>query len=291
MEELAEQKDRGHRLGLFLLFLICGISLPALSGLLVFPFSLIPPGMEPVYRIGLFIVFLSSTIFSHRNERFKKYWQVLFAFFVASFSIFVDSFIGTFLNLQATTMNVMVLDMLSSTLLIVIPIIVLTRISGARVASIFLKKGNLKLGLIIGLTGFFVFAIVSVQGAKYLFLGQNLSLGRVIPWTPWILVTVMVNGLREELLYRGLFLKKYEPLLGSNSSNLLQAMIFSLSHTVAGFGTVTYTQFPTVFVIITFLLGLAWGYVMQRTDSLLGPVLFHAGSDIPIFIGRFSNLP
>ena len=27
----------------FLLFLVCGISLPSLSGLLIFPFSMVPP--------------------------------------------------------------------------------------------------------------------------------------------------------------------------------------------------------------------------------------------------------
>jgi hypothetical protein len=29
---------------------------------------------------------------------------------------------------------------------------------------------------------------------------------------------------------------------------------------------------------------------MQRTDSILGSVLFHAGTDIPVFIGIFSNI-
>jgi uncharacterized protein len=41
--------------------------------------------------------------------------------------------------------------------------------------------------------------------------------------------------------------------------------------------------------IFTFSLGLAWGYIMQRTDSILGSALFHAGADIPVFIGIFSN--
>ena len=47
---------------------------------------------------------------------------------------------------------------------------------------------------------------------------------------------------------------------------------------------------PYLFVILTFFLGLAWGYVTQRTDSLLGSVLFHAGTDIPIIISIFSTL-
>ncbi|BAI60832.1 hypothetical protein MCP_0760 [Methanocella paludicola SANAE] len=108
---------------------------------------------------------------------------------------------------------------------------------------------------------------------------------------PAILVIVILNGIREELLYRGLFLKKYEPVFGPIVSNVLQALIFSLSHTVAGRGAIAYTSFTLAFVVITFLLGLALGYLMRRTDSLLGPVLFHAGTDIPIFMGIISNLP
>ena len=243
--------------------------------------------MALTYTIGPCIIFLFSTAASCKTESLKKYWRVFSAFFIASFAILVDISV----NIPATSMNGIALDMLLSATLIVITIVSLTRISGSRMASIFLKKGNIKSGLIVGLAGFLIFAATSVQAATMLFQGKNLGLGRVISWAPWMLAVVMANGLREELLYRGLFLKKYETLLGSNISNLLQAIIFSLSHTVAGTGTTAYTPFTAVFVLITFLLGLTWGYVMQRTDGLLGSVLFHAGSDIPVFMAIFSNLP
>jgi membrane protease YdiL (CAAX protease family) len=44
------------------------------------------------------------------------------------------------------------------------------------------------------------------------------------------------------------------------------------------------------FVGITFILGLVWGHITQRTDSLLGSILFHAGTDIPIILGIFALL-
>ena len=141
------------------------------------------------------------------------------------------------------------------------------------------KKGNLKLGLIIGLAGFSFFATTSIPAAQYLFQGQNLTLGRVIAWLPWIIPIVLLNGIREELLYRGLFLKKLEPKLGLKASNLLQAIIFSLSHSVAGVGLNAYTPYISILVIFTFSLGLAWGYIMQRTDSIIGSTLFHAGTE------------
>jgi membrane protease YdiL (CAAX protease family) len=37
-------------------------------------------------------------------------------------------------------------------------------------------------------------------------------------------------------------------------------------------------------------LGLAWGYIMQKTDNAWGSILFHAGADILVFLGVFSNM-
>jgi membrane protease YdiL (CAAX protease family) len=156
--------------------------------------------------------------------------------------------------------------------------------------SIFLAKGKIKLGLLVGLIGLLVFAALSIPGANLLFQGQNLTITKLVSWMPWILPIVLANGLREELLYRGLFLRKFEGLLGNGFAVLLQALIFSLSHSVAGIGIMQYTPYISVLVVATFLLGLVLGYVMRRTDSVIGPILLHAGTDIPIFIGIFSNL-
>jgi len=274
-----------HRLYLFLLLLICGVSLPSLSGLLVYPFSIIPPNLTAAYRAILSLIFLLAAVFLLRRESVRPYGRILFAFFIAALAILFDLLV----NLPSTTMNGLLLDMVASTSIIVAIIILLTRISGNSFSSIFLRKGNLKLGLIIGAAGFLFFALTSVPAAQYLFQGRTLSIDRVIAWIPWILPVVLLNGVREELLYRGLFLKKFGPKLGVKTSNLLQAIIFSLSHSVAGVGPNAYTPFIWTLVAFTFSLGLAWGYIMQRTDSLIGSVLFHAGTDIPVFLGIFSN--
>jgi membrane protease YdiL (CAAX protease family) len=107
----------------------------------------------------------------------------------------------------------------------------------------------------------------------------------LLGWAPWVLVFVLGSGLLEEFMYRALFLGKYEAFFGPKTANILQAVIFCTIHL-----SVTYTAEPYLFVILTFFLGLAWGYVTQRTDSLLGSVLFHAGTDIPIIISIFSTL-
>jgi membrane protease YdiL (CAAX protease family) len=274
-----------RRIFIFIILLVCGISLPSLSGLLVFPFSVVPAELTLVYALILSSIFLLITIFLRSRKSLKCYWQIFFAFFIASLAMFFDFLI----NLPSKTMNGLLLDMLVSASIIVSTIILLTRVSGNSFGSIFLKKGKIKLGLIVGLTGFFFFALTSIPAAQYLFQGQNLNLDKVIAWMPWITPIVLLNGVREELLYRGLFLKKLQPKLGLKTSNLLQAIIFSLSHSVAGVGLNAYTPYIWILVIFTFSLGLAWGYIMQRTDSILGSTLFHAGTDIPVFIGIFSK--
>ena len=92
------------------------------------------------------------------------------------------------------------------------------------------------------------------------------------------------NGLQEELLFRGLFLQRYQNLFGNLGANLLQATVFAIAH--AG---VSYTPIGFVFLfVVAFPLGLVSGYLMRTTRGLLAPVIFHAGLDIPIYLGFLS---
>ena len=290
LEKVTVAPITARRLGLFLLFLVCGISLPSLSGLLVFPFYMIPVSWDWTYRIALSGLFLIVSLISSKKEGYKRYWKVFFSFFIASFALNLQA-ISAFFNFQSTPINNIVLSMLSSMLLVVTPIIAISKVSGDNLSTIFLVKGRLKNGLLLGSIGFLAFVLVSIPAATFLFQGQNITVAKATSWAGPILITVFANGFREELLYRGLFLKKFEFLLGSRSSNLLQAIIFSLSHTVAGRGSIAYTPYTLALVLFTFFLGLIWGYLMQRTKSLWGSVLFHAGSDVSVFLGIFSNLP
>jgi len=99
-----------------------------------------------------------------------------------------------------------------------------------------------------------------------------------------MLIFVLANGFMEELLFRGLFLRKFEPFLGATASNLLTAIVFTLAHMQVGY--VAPAEILK-FLAIIFPLALAFGYVMQKTDSLWGSALFHAGSDLLIFSGIF----
>jgi membrane protease YdiL (CAAX protease family) len=113
---------------------------------------------------------------------------------------------------------------------------------------------------------------------------QDLTFEKLVGWAPWVFVFVFSNGIKEEIQYRGLVLKKYQAFFGAGASNLLQALPFAVAHLGE-----TYSPEMLVFFAIVLLLGLAFGALTQKTNSLLASILFHAGSDVPVILGIFSN--
>ena len=244
----------------------------------------IPAGIRAVYKIGVPLISLFFAIFMRRNSRFNQYWQVFFGFFIGGTAFLLQWLIFQFLT-YPNTMESIAFEKVIAALLTILPIITLTMLSGNSLDSICIKWGKLRSGLLVGVASFAFFAVSAIPVAASIFGAQNIGSKVIFEWAPWILVFVFANGLLEEFMYRALFLKKYAVFFGSKISNLLQAIVFCSIHL-----SVTYTPEPYLFVILTFFLGLAWGYIMQRTDSFLGSVLFHAGTDIPIIIIIFSAL-
>jgi hypothetical protein len=230
-----------------------------------------------------------SALLLRRSRRFNKYWLVFFAFFIASFAQALDYYFNdwslSLLGLDTKTPEGIAVSKLESTLMIVIPILLFTMVSGGNLASIFLQKGKLRSGLIIGLTVFIAIAAISIPWAKWQYQTGDLSLSRVVPWIPWILLFVLANGINEELLFRGLFLRKLEPHLGAFPANLCMAIPFTMLHI-----GVDYTQNSLMFLAFLLPLGLVLGYVMQKTNSIIGSWLIHASVDISVALALFSAL-
>jgi membrane protease YdiL (CAAX protease family) len=281
-----EQSSRAHRVGLFLLFLALGL-------LLFVVFShfrpLLPENADLPSRIALILVLLGLSLLLRRSDRLRKYWLVLFAFFIASLAQALDYYLSGWLpGLLGPDIGSpagIAVDKLESTLMIVIPILVLTRLSGNNMGSIYLRKGNLKLGLIIGLSVFFVVAALSIPWAQWQYRVGDLSLQRVVPWIPWVLLFVLANSINEELLFRGLFLQKLEPLLGAFPANLCMAIPFTMLHI-----GIDYSRNALLLLALLLPLGLLLGYVMQKTRGMLAPWLIHASMDIAVVLSLFSQL-
>jgi uncharacterized protein len=244
-----------------------------------------------ICRIFLLAALLVCSLLTRKSERFRQYWQIFFAFFIAALAITVDFYLPSrewllaLFNIPIQTTIGIAIEKIDSCIIISGMIILLTKISGASLTSIYLNKNKLKQSFLIGIIAFFITAsgaifIANIYGA------ENLTIARILPWTPWILIFIFGNAFNEELLFRGLFLQKIEPLLGKFLSNLVVAIPFVLHHT-----GVTYTNDAIMFLIYLLPLALAWGYIMQKTGSIWGSFLFHAGTDIPVVLVIFSQLP
>jgi membrane protease YdiL (CAAX protease family) len=278
-------REWGERIVLALLF-------AAIGSLIMIVFSPWRPFLGRVAdylgRIGLIVLLLVAVLLVRRSKRFEKYWQVLLGLLILAIAVSLDWVFGHYLidhlGVNGDTPTGFALLKLNECAVVSSVVISLTLLFGGSLGSIYIQKGRLKLGLIIGLIAFFIAAAGSIPMAN-LFNATDLSLARIIPWIPWLLIFVLANATLEELLFRGLFLRKLQPFFRKFISNFLIAFVFTLLH-----GSVTYTANNAIFLAILFPLALAWGYVMQKTDSVWGSILFHAGMDIPIFLGIFSNL-
>ena len=281
-------REWSERTILALLFLVIG-------GVVMIVFSpwgkqrFVDPVDNYLWRAGLSLLLVVITWLVYRSGRYEKYWQLFFALFILSVAVSLDWVFGRFLfdslHVSDTTPAGWALPKLNELVVIGGVVILFTRLSGGSLGAIYIQKGNLKLGLIIGAITFILAAAGSIPTAELFFKGEGLTLTKVLPWTPWLLLTVLANGALEELMFRGLFLRKLEPFFGKFLSNILIAFVFTGLHRGA-----YYTSEEMIFLVILFPLAVAWGYIMQKTDSVWGSILFHAGMDIPIFLGIFSPL-
>jgi membrane protease YdiL (CAAX protease family) len=278
-------REWGERIGLALLFVAIGF-------VIIFVFSPFRPVLSRVDdylgRIGLIALLLVTTIIVRRSSRYEKYWPVVFGLFVLALAVSLDWVFGAYLIdshiVNPNTPTGFALLKVNELVVVACVVIACTKLSGSSLGSIYIQKGNLRLGLTIGLIAFFLAAAGSIPMSS-LFNSRDLTLTRIMSWLPWILIFVLANASLEELLFRGLFLRKLEPFYWKFLSNFLIVFVFTALHKGAG-----YAADEFIFLAVLVPLALAWGYITQKTDGLWGSILFHAGMDIPIMLGIFSNL-
>jgi len=275
------------RLGLFLLFLGCGLVV-----FVVFShfFPIFERKADVIGRVVAGLALLSAALAARRSERFSRYWLVLFAFFTALIAISIDRYLSLSkwilpaLGVEGDSPAGLAIEKLESSLLGIVVILALNRLAGQSLGSLYIRRGKLGLGLGVGLAAFAVMSATAIPVAEIFFKGVNLSWARLLSWMPWVLICVLANASSEELVFRGLFIGKMEPFLGRLATNIVTTIPFVLMH---AFTDYSLDQF--VFLAVQLLpLSLAWCWLMQKTNSIWGSILFHAAMDIPIFVGLFS---
>ena len=226
---------------------------------------------------------LAAALALRKNTRLRPYWRLAFAYFVASSAIMLSDYTGDWaliLSGQAlnTTRGFTALK-LGEDAAIISTIIVLAFLTRDDPEELFLSKGRLGLGLVIGITSFLVFTVLGLSST----LAKGIQPDKVRELLPAFLLIALADGFMEELLFRGLFLRRLGRFVGDNWANVVTAIVFTFMH----LGVQFTASLPT-FLMIVFLLGLLWGWIMQRTGSVLAPALFHAGVDMLIIADAFA---
>jgi membrane protease YdiL (CAAX protease family) len=226
---------------------------------------------------------LATALALRKNNRLKPYWRLAFAYFIASCAIMLSDYTGDWaLILSGQTLYTaegFTALKLGEDVAIIGVIVVVVLLTRDDPKELFLSRGRFRLGLIIGVTSFLVFTIIGI----YLTLGKGYPPDRIRELLPVFLLISLADGFMEELLFRGLFLKRLGRFVGDNLANLVTATVFTFVHLGVSFAA----SLPT-FLMIVFLLGLIWGWIMQRTGSVLASALFHAGMDMLIIANAFA---
>lgn len=275
-----------QRAGLFILFLL-GEALIFLFG--SYYFDVYPTNKNLTFDLSIAALFLAIALWLKYDKRRNKYWQIAFAFFIASvatpISALAGNWVQTIFGLSAVTVNTskgLAIDKICEMLIKTLPIIALVKLSGADMGSAFIKRGDLKLGLGVGLLVFFFLGTATFMFAVERFTSVDTLIAAVV----WGLVFSFVNGYMEELWLRGIFLKRFAPLIDINSAVWVTSLIFASMHSFAFY----FDPFAlTFFFVNTLALGLGCGYLMMKSDNIWGATVIHAASDFFLFVAVLAN--
>ncbi|MBN1660496.1 MAG: CPBP family intramembrane metalloprotease [Anaerolineae bacterium] len=274
----AAWKAAAQRAGLFTLLLICG--------LLVFVFGVdyhvrFWTNSSGAFKAGVSALFLVAMLALRRSAGGRAYWPVAFAFLAASLANVSTWYLAApaqrwVLGLVGTTVTTPQGQMWGKAVDVVLklaPIFVLLWLAHEGLGSVFIRRGKLGWSLGIGLLALFNFvataiAVAASKGGDMTTLFANL---------PWWFTFALINAFMEEIWFRGLFLRRLEPVLGAGGALLLTTLAFGTSHLFA-----TYIDLwgTLAFGVITCTLGLAWALLMHKTDTLWGSVVFHTAADV-----------
>lgn len=270
------------RIGLLTIFLICGLVVFVFSSSY---FSTFPTNTSGLFKVGIAIFFLTAALISSRIDLLHQYWRVLYGFFVASmvnvfswyFALYLRDGIFEVLNLSLSNTPGMTFAKVFEAIITIGTIVILIKLAGENLASLYLSRGNLQWSITIG-----ILALVNLTASAILLAGdRNQDMAGVVQKIPWLLLFAIANGFMEELWFRGLFLKRLQPHIGPWGAVWLTSIWFGLLHVfavyVSGVGAV-------IFGVLTLSLGIVFALVMQKTRNIWGAGTFHAAADINMFI-------
>jgi membrane protease YdiL (CAAX protease family) len=275
----------GSRVGLFFLFLAISLVVTVVGHS-----AWIPDEWRLAARAGLSLVLLATTIGLHRSERLRPFWKISLAYLAVSVGFLLTLIVGRWLpppdSLASSPIMGLALGKLFDVVPLVLPMLLVPTLAGDDFGSIYLQRGklgqSLLLGMLVGAVTFIPFVMLGgLEGVR------AVGAAAVVAALPWIAVFSLSNSFMEELWWRGLFLRKYQVFLGARGALLLTALGWGLMHLIVSYFAGGQLL---AFVVTDILLGLAYGWITQRTDTLWGAVLAHAAADAFLVLGMLATL-
>jgi len=236
-------------------------------------------------------------------HRFRELSWALFVFaLVQVLNISIPRYVATYVlgesptdaNPLASTISGSVVMQLLETAIAIVPILVVARLVGLNLDSLYLSKRPGGRWLVFAIAAFvavyvYIATIPLRPGSpiqQVLPIGANLTIQRVLALTPALLVMALSNAFQEELLFRGLFLQRYTLFFGAGLANVLQAAVFTVAHV-----DTTYSPMLLVFLVaLVFPLGLLAGYLMRASNGIVVPAILHGAFDILIYLGFLASV-
>lgn len=257
----------------FGLFVIFGVLVYGYAGY----FSVLSEISRTVLKTGIPLLCFLLLYLSKKKAVSKEFGNLIFSFGLASIGfltawIFVDLLQDT-IPIESDPLIKLSLTKAIDAILVVTPILMIVKFTEGNFQTVYMRTGKLKIWILVGGSSFLVFLLLFLFQAR----AQNLEWIQILSSLPWILIFVFLNGFMEELHFRGIFLKVLEPMLGKTLSNIAIAIVFTAVHF-----PVEYTADLPQFLAILFVFSLIWGYLIQKSQSLWGAVLFHAGADLMV---------
>jgi membrane protease YdiL (CAAX protease family) len=244
----------------------------------------LPSEYRIIVKLIVAFIFLTSSVILYNWWRASPYFSISFAFFSISVGLLCAWVSGNIFQIVAAVESpeVWAILKLIEALPIVIVVLILAKVIKDDWQSMYLQGGDIKQSLKLGIL---ISPLSIVQFVAMGGLSINVDASTIITWIPWLILFSFTNSFMEELIFRGLILRKYEVVLGERESLILISLYFAVFHAVLlPFMGVVLT---VSFVSFLFFVALLWGYSIQKTNCIWGAVLAHAIADILFVIAAF----
>ena len=243
----------------------------------------IPGDWRNTYKLGLPLFF--GILYLGARKYVRTQTAVFLAFFLVSLGWMLDFFftgeLAAWFSLNPKTLTGFALTMVISTVLVAVPVLIGWRMTGRAMGDIYLQRSKKMWGILVGLGGLLGLGGLGVLQAW----SEGLALNVILAALPMALLFSLANGFREELVYRAVFLNGFQANIGTLAAITVTTVVFVLAHMDVSYTPANLLVFATVLVVI----GIVGSWIMLKTGSLLGAVLFHAGADVLLLMGLLSS--